>query len=86
MRAEESFSSEPTARVRTAVAVGSGLNNPTMVLTERASPTLRTSSLSRVVAALGVGVDVGLRVPGRFELLLRIERGLVEPVMGRRIA
>ena len=39
-----------------------------------------------MVVALAVGLDVGLRVPGRLELLLRVQRSLVEPVRRTRIA
>ncbi len=42
--------------------------------------------ISRMVVALAVGLDVGLRVPGWLELLFRVQRSLVEPVRRTGIA
>src|SRR6516165_9650269 len=39
-----------------------------------------------MVVALAVGLDLRLRVPGGLELLLGIQRGLVEPVRRGRVA
>src|SRR5262249_16277107 len=41
---------------------------------------------SRMVVTQAVGLDVRLRVPRWLELLSRVQRGLVEPVRGRRFA
>src|SRR5271166_4049573 len=63
---------------------------PSLTDTERhhSSPTHSPAGgvLSRMVVPLAVGQDVGLRVPGRLELLFRVQRSLVEPVRGTRIA